>query len=177
MLFLRSELASSKFRDAVPDHLRSANENADTFLIARARVSGGTVVTEERYKRQGTKIPTICKDYQYRLYNNESDWKTGILSKACELAVLNTRYKMSSHGQAKALPHPPHPAHPAALRHLHRPAHARPRNPPATRTRPDLRASAATRGRQFQRRPISSCRCWTASRSSRHRITPGVRSS
>ena len=49
MVFLRSELASSKFRDAVPQHLRSTNEKADIYLIARARVSGGIVVTEERY--------------------------------------------------------------------------------------------------------------------------------
>lgn len=69
MLFLRSELSSSKFRDAVPDHLRSANEKADIYLIARARVFGATVVTEERYKPQGTKIPTICKDYNIDCVN------------------------------------------------------------------------------------------------------------
>jgi len=69
MEFLSSELASSKFRDAVPDHLRSANEKADTYLIARARVSCGTVVTEERYKPHGTKIPTICKDYDIDCVN------------------------------------------------------------------------------------------------------------
>lgn len=69
MEFLRSELASSKFRDAVPQHLRSANEKADIYLIARARVSGGIVVTEERYKPQGTKIPTICKDLKINCMN------------------------------------------------------------------------------------------------------------
>lgn len=69
MLFLRSELASSKFRDAVPQHLRSTNEKADIYLIARARVSGGIVVTEERYKPQGTKIPTICKDFNIGCVN------------------------------------------------------------------------------------------------------------
>ncbi|MCY4061621.1 MAG: DUF4411 family protein [Chloroflexi bacterium] len=69
MEFLSSELASSKFRDAVPDYLRSAYEKADTYLIARARVSCGTVVTEERYKPHGTKIPTICKDYDIDCVN------------------------------------------------------------------------------------------------------------
>ena len=69
MVFLRSELASSKFRDAVPQHLRSTNEKADIYLIARARVSGGIVVTEERYKPQGTKIPTICKDFNIDCMN------------------------------------------------------------------------------------------------------------
>lgn len=69
MVFLRSELASSKFRDAVPQHLRSTNEKADIYLIARARVSGSIVVTEERYKPQGTKIPTICKDFNIDCMN------------------------------------------------------------------------------------------------------------
>lgn len=69
MLFLRSELASSKFRDAVPQHLRSTKVKADIYLIARARVSGGVVVTEERYKPQGTKIPTICKDFNIDCVN------------------------------------------------------------------------------------------------------------
>lgn len=69
MVFVSSELASSKFRDAVPEHLRSTNEKADIYLIARARISGGTVVTEERYKPQGTKIPTICKDFNIDCVN------------------------------------------------------------------------------------------------------------
>ena len=69
MKFLRSEFASSKFRDAVPQHIRSTNEKADIYLIARARVSGGIVVTEERYKPQGTKIPTICKDFNIDCMN------------------------------------------------------------------------------------------------------------
>jgi hypothetical protein len=69
MLFLRSELASYKFRDAVPDYLRSTNEKADIYLIARARVSGSIVVTEERYKPQVTKIPTICRDFNIDCVN------------------------------------------------------------------------------------------------------------
>lgn len=69
MEFLRSELAASKFRDAVPNHLRSTNEKADIYLIARARVSGGIVVTEERFKPQGTKIPTICNDFNIGCVN------------------------------------------------------------------------------------------------------------
>lgn len=80
MVFLRSELASSKFRDAVPQHLRSTNEKADIYLIARARVSGGIVVTEERYKPQGTKIPTICKAFNIDCVNllgmmQREDWR------------------------------------------------------------------------------------------------------
>ncbi|MCY3575389.1 MAG: DUF4411 family protein [Chloroflexi bacterium] len=69
MVFLSSELASSKFRDAVPQHLRSTNEKADIYLIARARVFDGIVVTEERYKPQGTKIPTICKGFNIDCVN------------------------------------------------------------------------------------------------------------
>ena len=63
MEYLRSELDSSKFRDVIPQHLRIPHEKADIYLIARARVSRGIVVTEERYKPQGTKIPTICKNF------------------------------------------------------------------------------------------------------------------
>ena len=69
MEFLRSELAASRFREVVPDHLRSTDEKADIYLIARARVSGGIVVTEERYKPQGIKIPTFCKDFSIDCVN------------------------------------------------------------------------------------------------------------
>ena len=38
--------------------------NADPFLIAKASVIGGTVVTVEKYKENATKIPNICKHFK-----------------------------------------------------------------------------------------------------------------
>ena len=69
MEYLRTELANSKFRAAVPQYQRSAHEKADIYLIARAKVSGRTVVTEERYKPTGTKIPTICTSLNIQYVN------------------------------------------------------------------------------------------------------------
>lgn len=37
--------------------------NADPFLIGRAAVIGGTVVTMEQFKPNGVKIPNICKHF------------------------------------------------------------------------------------------------------------------
>ncbi|AEF84976.1 PIN domain protein [Treponema primitia ZAS-2] len=36
---------------------------ADPFLIAKAYISGGTVVTQEKLKPHGAKIPNICKHF------------------------------------------------------------------------------------------------------------------
>jgi Domain of unknown function (DUF4411) len=37
---------------------------ADPFIIASAKVRRGTVVTEEKFKEGGAKIPNICKRFQ-----------------------------------------------------------------------------------------------------------------
>jgi hypothetical protein len=37
--------------------------NADPFVIARAAVEGGTVVTMELFKDNGAKIPNICRHF------------------------------------------------------------------------------------------------------------------
>lgn len=37
--------------------------NADPFVIARAAIEGGTVVTMERFKDNGAKIPNICRHF------------------------------------------------------------------------------------------------------------------
>lgn len=69
MEYLRDVLTNSKFREVVPQYLRSTHEKADIYLIARAKVSGSTVVTEERYKPTGTKIPTICTSLKIQCVN------------------------------------------------------------------------------------------------------------
>lgn len=42
----------------------NGGRNADPFLIAKASVVNGTVVTSEKYKENATKIPNICKHFQ-----------------------------------------------------------------------------------------------------------------
>jgi rRNA-processing protein FCF1 len=36
---------------------------ADPFIIAKAKINNCTVVTQEQYKENGTKIPNICKHF------------------------------------------------------------------------------------------------------------------
>lgn len=38
-------------------------KNADPFLVARAAVLGGTVVTMEKFRDHAAKIPNICKHF------------------------------------------------------------------------------------------------------------------
>jgi len=54
--------------------------NADPFVIAKASVSGGAVVTLEKFKRNAAKIPNICKDLEIDCMNledfmNSEGWK------------------------------------------------------------------------------------------------------
>jgi hypothetical protein len=44
--------------------LLNGGHNADPFVIARAAVTGGTVVTMERFKDNAAKIPNICRHFE-----------------------------------------------------------------------------------------------------------------
>lgn len=44
---------------------------ADPFVIACAKVVGGTVVTEERYKENAAKIPNVCMHFDIPCINLE----------------------------------------------------------------------------------------------------------
>lgn len=46
-----------------PKQLLQGTPVADPFLIAAAMVTSGVVVTEERYKPNSTKIPTVCRHF------------------------------------------------------------------------------------------------------------------
>lgn len=53
---------------------------ADPFIIAKANVVGGIVVTEEKIKENAAKIPNICKHFGIECVNLEGfllkeDWK------------------------------------------------------------------------------------------------------
>ena len=44
--------------------LLTGRKNADPFIIARAKVLRGTVVTMEKFKPHAVKIPNICQHFQ-----------------------------------------------------------------------------------------------------------------
>jgi len=44
---------------------------ADPFIIASAKIKNGTVVTEEKLKPNGSKIPNICEHFQIACLNLE----------------------------------------------------------------------------------------------------------
>jgi predicted nucleic acid-binding protein len=44
--------------------LFKGGRNADPFIVARAHVIGGTVVTTERHKPHAVKVPNICEHFK-----------------------------------------------------------------------------------------------------------------
>ena len=50
-------------------HLLKGGTYADPFVIARAAVLGGTVVTNESEIKGGTKIPSLCRHFQIDYVN------------------------------------------------------------------------------------------------------------
>jgi hypothetical protein len=53
---------------------------ADPFIIAKAKVSNFTVITEEVFKANGAKIPNICNYFQIECVNvhgfmEKENWK------------------------------------------------------------------------------------------------------
>ena len=36
---------------------------ADPIIVAFAKAQKATVVTQEKYKKNGARVPTVCKDY------------------------------------------------------------------------------------------------------------------
>ena len=53
---------------------------ADPFLIACAKINGGTVVTEEQMKQNAAKIPNVCQHFNVPCINLEGfmqkqEWK------------------------------------------------------------------------------------------------------
>lgn len=51
--------------------LLNGGKNADPFLIARASTISGSVVTMERFKPNGAKIPNICKHFNVPCFGLE----------------------------------------------------------------------------------------------------------
>ena len=63
MGFFQDVYKISKFRGAIPMDITSNDAKADVFLIARANTVGGMVITQEKYKSHGDKIPNICEHF------------------------------------------------------------------------------------------------------------------
>jgi hypothetical protein len=54
--------------------------NADPFVIAKAKVIKGTVVTTEKFKPNASKIPNVCKHFDipcigFEQFMQAQDWK------------------------------------------------------------------------------------------------------
>jgi Domain of unknown function (DUF4411) len=56
--------------------LLKGGHNADPFVIARAAVTGGTVVTMEQFKDNASKIPNICRHFGVPCVNLEQFMET-----------------------------------------------------------------------------------------------------
>lgn len=53
-----------KFREGIKEKsLREGTPEADAFLVAKAKIVGGILVTNEKYKDNSEKIPNICKAF------------------------------------------------------------------------------------------------------------------
>ncbi len=54
-----------KFRENIKEkNMRKGNPEADTFLIALAKVSNSVVVTKEKYRPNSPKIPNMCEHFK-----------------------------------------------------------------------------------------------------------------
>lgn len=62
-VFVAQIFAEKRFQQIIEQKkILKGGKNADPFVIARAAtVEGGAVVTMEKFKKNGTKIPNICK--------------------------------------------------------------------------------------------------------------------
>ena len=70
--FLAGMFQNEKNRESVPKKaIAKGTASADSYIIAKAHSIGGTVVTEEKYKPNSAKIPTICKNYNIPCINSK----------------------------------------------------------------------------------------------------------
>jgi hypothetical protein len=73
MAFVAEIFSVEHFRQLVgADVLLRGGFVADPWLIARAKVLGGCVVTEERIKQNAAKIPNVCEHFGVEYTNVET---------------------------------------------------------------------------------------------------------
>lgn len=81
MLWVRRMFKNKHFQNIVQEKsLLKGSPVADPFVIARAKVLKGVVVTEERYKDNAARIPNICEHLSVPYTNLEGfmereEWK------------------------------------------------------------------------------------------------------
>jgi len=72
LLFVREILAHKAFKSSIGTKQTMAGSPvADPFIVALAKIKNGTVVTEEKYKANSGKIPTICAHFKIQCLNLE----------------------------------------------------------------------------------------------------------
>ena len=59
------------FQQIIDKKLKNGGRNADTFIIARAEILGGIVVTQESEPPHGARIPNICRHFGIDCYKLE----------------------------------------------------------------------------------------------------------
>lgn len=71
--FVAEIFKTKNFRDSIRKReLLKGTPVADPFIIASAKIRNGTVVTEERYKLNSAKIPTVCEYFGIKVINFET---------------------------------------------------------------------------------------------------------
>jgi len=70
--FIKDIFEIERFRRIIErKKILSGKPVADPFLIAKAKILGISVVTEEKYKKNGVKIPNICEYFDIPCTNLE----------------------------------------------------------------------------------------------------------
>jgi len=70
MWFVRGIFSVPRFRDLIrKKQMLKGTPVADPFLIVRAHVGKGVLVTEERWKPSGAKIPNVCEHFKVQYMN------------------------------------------------------------------------------------------------------------
>jgi hypothetical protein len=72
MSFVREMFEREQYRQLIAlKNILEGAPVADPFIIASAKIKGGIVVTEEKYKKNGVKIPNICGYYKIECIDME----------------------------------------------------------------------------------------------------------
>lgn len=82
MLFIQEIFIAKNghFRQSTSeDEILRGDPRADAFIVASAKIRGGTVVTQEKWKPNGAKIPNVCEHFDVPCMNTEQflkqqDW-------------------------------------------------------------------------------------------------------
>jgi len=70
MIFVSDIFSIKNFQNNIPKKSQLVGRPvADPFVIAKAKVNDGYVVTNEEYKKNGAKIPNICEYFKVNCIN------------------------------------------------------------------------------------------------------------